>query len=85
MTTHADIVNPYGMALQDWADSFVLAMAHMLPLPQMDGAGDFEKWAAQIAQEPILEPFRLPAPPDVTRWRDWALQTINSLSTIGAS
>jgi hypothetical protein len=85
MTTHADIVIPYNMTLQDWADSFVLAMAHMLPLPQLDGDSDFERWAAQIGEEPILEPFRIPQPPNVVEWRAWALQTINSLSTIGAS
>src|SRR5690349_21034673 len=59
---HVDLVHPQFLALQEWADALVLNMSHLLPLPQLDGEADFERWAAQIADEPILQTFQIPRP-----------------------
>lgn len=76
---HFDLVVPWLMSLNEWADAFVYTMAHTVPLPQFDG--DFQRWASQIAQESVLVPFQLPQPVDTEHWVDWATQVNHVLET----
>lgn len=74
------IVDPQGLTQQEWADAFVYAMAHAIPLPQLEQ--DFDLWAAQIAQEPQLQVFQLPV--IAQSWEEWADGVNSSLETVAA-
>jgi hypothetical protein len=82
---HAEIVQPQGMELKQWADAFVYVMSATLPLPWLQNEAGFNLWATQIAQEPQLAPFELPYPQGgAENWRSWAIGVNNALSTVAA-
>jgi len=70
---NADTVSPFGLTLQDWADSTVGLLATTnLPPPRLDD-DDWQNWAARLLQ--VLPQYNglAPDPYAFDDWREWAV------------
>ena len=77
---HFGLVYPDLLSLQEWADALSLTMG--FAIPQLHGEEDFERWAAQVADEPVLQPFQIPRPQG--EWHAWAHRFLDSIAAAGA-